>query len=143
MTWRRVVGGDVAVAGGVGINKLPRIGPKVGIHRGARRRRWQPRVMVVVVGDGGGSGKRWGTSQCVTFVTFQPRLLDLATRGRLLIINVITIKYLLLHLKFTITIKKKFRGFRSGRFRSGDSGAIPESAGIPWNGNDNFSRQYC
>ena len=58
------------------------------------------------MGDGGGSGKRWGTSQCVTFMTFQLWLLDLATRGRLLIINVITIKYLLLHLKFTITIKK-------------------------------------
>jgi hypothetical protein len=87
VTWRRVVGGDVAFAGGVGIDELPRIGPKVGIHWGARRRRWQPRVMVVVVGDGGGSGKRWGTSQCVTFVTFQPRLLDLATHRRLLIIN--------------------------------------------------------
>jgi hypothetical protein len=43
--------------------------------------------MVVVVGDGGGGEKRWGTSQCVTRVTFQPRLLDLATRGRLLLIN--------------------------------------------------------
>jgi len=87
VTWRRVVGGDVAVAGGVGIDDLPRLGPKVGIHLGAQRRRWQARVMVVVVGDGGGSGKRWGTSRCVTFVTFQPRLLDLAMRGRLLIIN--------------------------------------------------------
>ena len=77
----------MAVAGGVGIDDLPQIGPKVGIHQGARRRRWQLHVMVVVVGDGGGSGKRWGTSQCVTFVTFQPWLLDLATRGRLLIIN--------------------------------------------------------
>jgi hypothetical protein len=37
--------------------------------------------MVVVVGDGGGSGKGWGTSHRVTAVTFQPRLLDLATRG--------------------------------------------------------------
>jgi len=41
----------------------------------------------VVVGGGGGSEKRWGTSQCVTQVTFQPRLLDLATCGRLLLIN--------------------------------------------------------
>ena len=39
------------------------------------------------MGDGGGSGKRWGTSQHVTFMTFQPWLLDLATRGRLLLIN--------------------------------------------------------
>jgi hypothetical protein len=45
------------------------------------------RASVVVVGGGGGSEKRWGTSQCVTRVTFQPRLLDLATRGRLLLIN--------------------------------------------------------
>jgi hypothetical protein len=43
--------------------------------------------MVVVAGDGGGSERRWGMSQCVTRVTFQPRLLDLATRGRLLLIN--------------------------------------------------------
>lgn len=43
--------------------------------------------MVVVVGDGGGSEKRRGTSQCVTFVMFQPQLLDLATHGRLSIIN--------------------------------------------------------
>ena len=39
------------------------------------------------MGDGGGSGKRWGMSQRVTFVTFQPRLLNLATCGRLLLIN--------------------------------------------------------
>ena len=37
--------------------------------------------------DGNGSEERWGTSHVVTFVTFQPRLLDLATCGRLLIIN--------------------------------------------------------
>ena len=35
MTWRRVVGSDVAVVGGVGIDELPWIGPKVGIHWGA------------------------------------------------------------------------------------------------------------
>ena len=29
------MGGDVVVAGGVGIDELPWIGPKVGIHRGA------------------------------------------------------------------------------------------------------------
>ena len=39
------------------------------------------------MGDGGGSGKRWGTSQHVTFMTFQLWLLDLATCGRLLLIN--------------------------------------------------------
>ena len=43
--------------------------------------------MVVVVDSGGGSEERWGTSHVVTFVTFQPRLLDLATRGRLILIN--------------------------------------------------------
>ena len=43
--------------------------------------------MVVVVGDGGGSEKRWGTSQCVMFMTFQPWLLNLATHGCLSIIN--------------------------------------------------------
>jgi len=42
---------------------------------------------MVVVGDGGGSEKRWRTSHNVTFVTFQPWLLDLATRGRLILIN--------------------------------------------------------
>lgn len=36
----------------------PRIGPKEGVHRGARRRRWWPRV-VVVVGGGGGERKGW------------------------------------------------------------------------------------
>ena len=75
----------------------PQLGPNVGSHRGAQWRWWQLRTMVVGGGGGGGSGKRWGTSQCVTFVTFQLRLLDLATRRRLLIINS---KYLLLHLKF-------------------------------------------
>ena len=65
----------------------PRIGPKVGVHQGAWWWRWRLHVTVVVVGDGGGSGKGWGTSQHVTFVTFQPWLLDLATRRRLLIIN--------------------------------------------------------
>ena len=35
----------------------------------------------------GGSGKRWGTSHIVTFVTFQLRLLNLATCGCLLLIN--------------------------------------------------------
>jgi hypothetical protein len=65
----------------------PRVSPNAGSHRGTRWRRWQPRMMVVVVGDGGGSGKRWGTSHVVTFMTFQPRLLDLATRGRLLLIH--------------------------------------------------------
>jgi hypothetical protein len=39
-------------------------------------------VVVVVVVRG-----KMGWSQCVTRVTFQPRLLDLATRGRLLLIN--------------------------------------------------------
>jgi hypothetical protein len=43
--------------------------------------------MEVVVSGGGGERKRVGWSQRVTFVTFQPRLLDLATRGRLLLIN--------------------------------------------------------
>ena len=42
---------------------------------------------MVVVDDGGGSEERWGMSHIVTFVTFQPWLLDLATRGRLLLIN--------------------------------------------------------
>ena len=40
-----------------------------------------------MAGDGGGSGKRWGTSHTVTFVMFQLRLLDLAMCRRLLIIN--------------------------------------------------------
>ena len=43
--------------------------------------------MVVVVNGGGGSEQRWGTSHVVMFVTFQLQLLDLATRGRLLLIN--------------------------------------------------------
>jgi hypothetical protein len=82
-----VVVDDVAVSLSVVVSTSPpRVGPNAGSHRGARWRRWQPRTMVVG-GGGGGSGKRWGTSQCVTSVTFQPRLLDLATRGRLLIIN--------------------------------------------------------
>ena len=43
--------------------------------------------MVVVVDDSGGSEERWGTSHVVMFVTFQPQLLNLATRGHLLLIN--------------------------------------------------------
>jgi hypothetical protein len=38
----------------------PRVGPNTGSHRGARWRRWQPRMMVVVV-DGGGCGRKDGT----------------------------------------------------------------------------------
>jgi len=50
-------------------------------------------------GDGGGGGRasvvvvvvvvrrKVGWSQCVTWVTFQPWMLDLATHGRLLLIN--------------------------------------------------------
>ena len=91
--------GDMVLLGGVVVDvvavslsaavsmSLPRLGPNVGSHWGAQWRWWQPRTMVVGGGGGGGSGKRWGTSQRVTFVTFQPRLLDLATRRRLLIIN--------------------------------------------------------
>jgi hypothetical protein len=43
-----------------GLTSPPRIGPKKGAHRGARRQQWQPRVMVVVL-DGGGGEKRDGT----------------------------------------------------------------------------------
>jgi len=43
--------------------------------------------MVVLVDGGGSDERRMGRSRCVTCVMFQPRLLDLATRGRLLIIN--------------------------------------------------------
>jgi hypothetical protein len=80
VTWRRQRGVAVSMS-------PPQLGPNVGNGWGTRRRRRWPRVVVVVVGDGGGSEKRWGTSQCVTRVTFQPRLLDLATHGRLLLIN--------------------------------------------------------
>ena len=47
-----------------------------------------------------------GWSQHVMWVTFQLRLLDLATRGRLLLIKY---DYLLLVLKNTITIKKNLQ----------------------------------
>jgi hypothetical protein len=50
--------------------------------------------MAVLAARGGGGGGgvvvvsgKMGWSQCVTWVTFQTRLLDLATCGRLLIIN--------------------------------------------------------
>ena len=62
---------------------LPQVGPNAGSHWGTQWQWWQPCIMVVVVGDGG-SGKRWGMSH---IVTFQPWLLDLATRGCLLLIN--------------------------------------------------------
>jgi hypothetical protein len=39
----------------------PRIGPIVGVNRGARRPRWQPRVVVVVDGGGGGGERKDGT----------------------------------------------------------------------------------
>jgi hypothetical protein len=48
---------------------------------GCSRAWWWWAVVMVVVKE------RDGTSQCVMRVTFQPRLLDLATRGRLLLIN--------------------------------------------------------
>jgi len=87
--------GDVAsldgfvgsVGGGGCVDEPAPAWPNAGSRWGAQRRQWRPRVMVVVV-DGGGSEERMGRSQCVTVVTFQPRLLDLATRGRLLLINV-------------------------------------------------------
>jgi hypothetical protein len=96
VTWRRwgallaAFGSrDVASLGAGRIDELALDVPKSGQSPGARRRRWRPRVMVVVVGRDG------GTSQRVTFVTFQPRLLDLATRGRLLLIGtrVVAIKF--------------------------------------------------
>jgi hypothetical protein len=75
----------------VELTSSPGIGPQVGNHWGARRRQWRPRIMVV---DGGWwwmvvvvvRGKM-RQSQCVTWVMFQPWLLDLATHGRLLLIN--------------------------------------------------------
>ena len=42
---------------------------------------------MVVVDSGGGSEERWGMSHVVMFVTFQPQLLNLATHGRLILIN--------------------------------------------------------
>ena len=88
--WATSLAGDVAavlaLGGVVGRWRLDENAlawPKRGHSPGAQRRRWRPRVLVVVVVVKG----KLGRSQCVTFVTFQPRLLDLATRGRLLVIN--------------------------------------------------------
>ena len=77
----------MTLLGAGGVDELTPDWPKSGHSPGARRWRWQPHIMVVVVGDGGGSGKGWGMSQHVTFMMFQPWLLDLATHGHLLIIN--------------------------------------------------------
>jgi hypothetical protein len=71
VTWRvcvccgALLGGgvvdDVAVLLGVAASTSPpRVGPNAGSHRGARWRRWQPRMMVVVV-DGGGGERKGGT----------------------------------------------------------------------------------
>ena len=70
-----IVGDDVAASTGT-----LWVGPKAGSHRGARWRWLQLCMMVVVKGKDG-----W--SQYVMLVMFQPRLLDLATRGHLLLIN--------------------------------------------------------
>jgi hypothetical protein len=81
------VGSDVAVAGCVGVDELAPGLAQI----------WA----VTGVLDGGGGGRAWwwwwvvmmvargkvGWSQRVTLVTFQPRLLDLATRGRLFLIK--------------------------------------------------------
>ena len=98
VTWHRwaaslgsLGAGDVAsldgfvgsVGGGGCVDEPAPAWPNAGSHWGAQRRQWRPRVVV----DGGGTDERVGWSRCVTLVTFQPRLLDLATRGRLLLIN--------------------------------------------------------
>ena len=79
--------GDVVVNVMAVLTSPPRLGPNAGSHWGAQWQWWQPHTMVVGGGGGGGSGKRWGMSQHVTFMTFQPQLLNLATHRRLLIIN--------------------------------------------------------
>jgi len=56
VTWRRW-----APAGSTG---SPRIGPGVGNHRGARRRRCWPRIVALVVGGGGGEGKDGTVTIC-------------------------------------------------------------------------------
>jgi hypothetical protein len=81
-------GGDVASLGAGGIDELTRDWPTSGQSPGcstaavAAARNGGGWWMVVVVVRG-----KMRRSQCVTRVTFQPRLLDLATRGRLLLIN--------------------------------------------------------
>ena len=60
--------------------------------------------MVVVVVRGG-----MGRSRCVTRVMFQPRLLDLATRGRLLLINY---NCIILLIKITDKIKIHYKPTR-------------------------------
>ena len=86
-------GRDVASLGAGGIDEPAPDWPKSGQSPGG-----STAAVLAARGGGGGGGLWWwwvvvvvsgkmGWSQCVTWVTFQTRLLDLATRGRLLIIN--------------------------------------------------------
>ena len=65
---------------------LAQISPNVGVNWGTQWQRW-------AATHSGGGGEWWwweegrGRSQCVTVMMFQPRLLDLATNGCLLLIN--------------------------------------------------------
>ena len=106
-------GGDVVLVGsfiGVVGRFVGVVGGRVTWRRGVVGGRWERRahpglaqmweVTGVLAGGGAGRASWWwgwvvvvvvrgkmGRSQCVTSVTFQLRLLDLATRGRLLLIN--------------------------------------------------------
>ena len=67
MGWQWVVGGDIVVTVMWMSMSSPQGGPNVGINWGVSWQQWQPHIVVVVTGSGGGGERKgWDGHECHT-----------------------------------------------------------------------------